>query len=114
VLLHVVMPLLVLAEWVLVRRGQAALRWWHPMVWLAYPTGYLLAALLVLNQLGRRAPYFFLDPATIGGLRVSLNVSVLAAIFLGLGYGLLVLGRTDPRQAGVAPPVIRSDAGRSR
>ncbi|MDT5012415.1 MAG: hypothetical protein QOH57_4032 [Mycobacterium sp.] len=114
VLLHVVMPLLVLAEWVLVGRGQPALQWWQPLVWLAYPAGYLGAALLVLNQLGRRAPYFFLDPASAGALRVVLNVSLLAAIFLGLGYGLLALGRMRVDQPEVEPPVIRSDAGKSR
>lgn len=114
VLLHIAMPLLVLTEWVLVGRAQTALRWWQPLVWLAYPAGYLLAALLVLNHLGRRAPYYFLDPAGIGAVGVTLNVSLLAVMFLGLGYGLVAFGRSRASQAGVMPPVIRSDAGRSR
>ena len=114
VLLHVVMPVLVVADWVLVRPGQAGLRWWDPLMWLIYPAAYMVVALLVLNRMGRRALYYFLDPAGIGAVGVALNVVLLAAFFLGLGYGLLALGRLGPAHTGAAPPVIRSDAGRSR
>jgi heme/copper-type cytochrome/quinol oxidase subunit 4 len=114
VLLHVVMPLLVLVDWVLMRPGQALLRWWDPLVWLVYPAAYMVAALLVLNHVGRRALYYFLDPAGIGGVGVALNVCLLAALFLALGYGLIAFGRRRAAQAGVAPPVIRSDAGSSK
>ena len=114
VLLHVVMPLLVLADWVLVRPGQVALRWWDPLVWLVYPAAYMVAALLVLNRVGRRALYYFLDPAGIGGFGVALNVCLLAVLFLGLGYGLIALSRLRPAQAGGVAPVTRSEAGRSR
>ncbi|MDT5093506.1 MAG: hypothetical protein QOH60_2869 [Mycobacterium sp.] len=96
VLLHLVVPVLALAEWVLARPGHSALLWWHPLVWLLYPTVYLLTALLVLNHLGKRAPYFFLDPASVGALGVTLNVCLLAVVFLGLGYGLLAIGRGRP------------------
>jgi hypothetical protein len=93
-LLHVVVPILAVVEWMLVGTRQQPVRWWQPLVWLLYPAGYLLAALLVLNHAGRRAPYYFLDPAAVGAGGVTLNICVLAAVFLGLGYALLALGRT--------------------
>jgi hypothetical protein len=37
VLLHLVVPLLAMSDWLLVGRGQAQVRWWQPLVWLAYP-----------------------------------------------------------------------------
>ncbi|SRX82277.1 Pr6Pr family membrane protein [Mycolicibacterium parafortuitum] len=92
-LLHVAVPVLALADWLLVGRGAAALRWWQPLVWLAYPAGYLLLALLVLNDLGRRAPYYFLDPGSVGAGVVALNVGALAAGVLASGYVLLALHR---------------------
>ncbi|MDT5210700.1 MAG: hypothetical protein QOF67_3115, partial [Mycobacterium sp.] len=57
VLLHIVVPVLALSDWLLVGRDQAQVRWWQPMVWLAYPAAYLALALAVLNHVGRRAPY---------------------------------------------------------
>jgi hypothetical protein len=93
-LLHVVVPVLVGLEWLLVGRGQGRVRWWQPLVWLCYPAAYVALALLVLNHVGRRAPYYFLDPASIGTAGVVGNIGLLAAIFLALGYTLMGLGRT--------------------
>ena len=92
-LLHIVVPVLALTDWLLVGRNQARVRWWQPVVWLAYPAAYLALALLVLNHVGRRAPYYFLDPGTIGTPSVVLNICVLAAGALALGYSLLVINR---------------------
>ncbi|MEU0498840.1 Pr6Pr family membrane protein [Mycobacterium sp. NPDC006124] len=98
-LLHVVVPVLAVADWVVIRRGTA--RWWQPLLWLAYPAAYLGVALVVLNRVGRRAPYYFLDPGSIGAAAVSVNVAVLAAGFVGLGYLLLAVAR--PKSANVSP-----------
>ena len=69
---------------------------------LVYPAVYLVLALLVLNNAGRRAPYYFLDPDSIGTAAVVGNIGLLAAIFLALGYILMAVGRpTAP--AGVDP-----------
>jgi len=92
-LLHVAVPVLALTEWLLVGRGKAQVRWWQPVAWLAYPAAYLAAALLVLNHVGRRAPYYFLDPDAIGAASVLMNVCVLACGALALGYTLLVINR---------------------
>jgi hypothetical protein len=93
-LLHVVVPVLAGLEWLLVRRGQDRVRWWHPLVWLIYPAAYVALALLVLNHAGRRVPYYFLDPDSVGTATVVANIGLLAAIFLALGYTLMGLGHT--------------------
>ncbi|BBX16359.1 hypothetical protein CRI77_23190 [Mycolicibacterium duvalii] len=92
-LLHVGVPLLALADWLLVGRGLVPVPWWQPVAWLTYPAAYLVLALLVLNQAGRRAPYFFLDPASVGPAAVAMNVAALSACVLGLGYMLLAVHR---------------------
>jgi hypothetical protein len=88
-----VVPVLALTDWLLVGRHQAQVRWWQPVVWLAYPAAYLALALAVLNHAGRRAPYYFLDPETVGTASVVANVCVLAGGALALGYALLVINR---------------------
>ena len=93
VLLHVVVPVLALTDWLLVGRDQAQVRWWQPVVWLVYPAAYLALALAVLNNADRRAPYYFLDPDTVGTASVVANVCVLAGGALALGYALLVINR---------------------
>lgn len=98
-LLHVVVPILALADWLLIGRGISTGKWWQPLVWLLYPAAYLGLALVVLNRLGRRAPYYFLDPASVGTGAVAVNVTLLAVGFVGLGYSLLALAR--PRSANV-------------
>ncbi|MFB1298956.1 Pr6Pr family membrane protein [Mycobacterium sp. pW049] len=93
-LLHVVVPALALTDWLLVGRGVTQVSWWQPIVWLSYPAAYLVLALLVLNNAGRRAPYYFLDPGSVGAPAVALNVSVMAAAVLALGYALLAVNRS--------------------
>lgn len=92
-LLHVVVPVLALADWLLVGRGLERVSWWQPFAWLVYPAGYLALALLVLNRYGRRAPYYFLDPATVGATTVAMNVAGLAGCVLAAGYALLAAHR---------------------
>ena len=92
-LLHVVVPVLALTDWLLVGRGMARVSWWQPLAWLVYPAAYLALALLVLNRFGRRAPYFFLDPATVGAAAVAINVGALAGCVLAVGYALLAAHR---------------------
>ncbi len=98
-LLHVVVPMLAVADWLLIGRSAGSAKWWQPLAWLAYPAAYLGLALVVLNRAGRRAPYYFLDPGSVGLGAVILNVTLLAAGFLGLGYLLLAVAR--PRSANV-------------
>jgi len=92
-LLHIVVPVLALTDWLLVGHDHERVRWWQPVAWMAYPAAYLALALLVLNHVGRRAPYYFLDPGTIGTASVVMNICVLAGGALALGYTLLVINR---------------------
>lgn len=98
VVLHVVVPALALADWLLVSDGQGGLQWWLPVLWLAYPAGYLALAVLVLNRAGRRAPYYFLDVQAAGPVAVAANATILAAGFLTLGYLLFGAGRMAVRR----------------
>jgi hypothetical protein len=93
ILLHVVVPVLALADWLLIGRGEGQVRWWQPVVWLIYPAAYAVLALVVLNRVGRRAPYYFLDPDSVGVAAVTANVGVLGVGVLALGYALLVVNR---------------------
>jgi hypothetical protein len=92
-LLHIVVPVLALTDWLLVGRNHARVRWWQPVAWLVYPAAYLALALLVLNHVGRRAPYYFLDPGAVGTASVVVNVCVLGGGVLTLGYVLLAINR---------------------
>jgi hypothetical protein len=98
-LLHVVVPVLAVADWLLIGREAGSAKWWQPIAWLAYPAAYLGLALVVLNRAGRRAPYYFLDPGSVGLAAVAVNVTLLAAGFLGLGYLLLAVARPRPANA---------------
>ncbi len=97
ILLHIVVPVLVSMDWLVVRRCQGGIRWWQPLVWLIYPAAYVVLALVVLNSAGRRAPYYFLDPDSVGMTVVVTNIGLLAAFVLVLGYGISAVGR--PRRA---------------
>ncbi len=93
ILLHIVVPVLAILDWLLVDRGQRHVGSWQPLVWLIYPAVYVVLALVVLNKAGRRAPYYFLDPDSVGMLVVVVNIGLLGAFVLALGYGLSAVGR---------------------
>ena len=93
ILLHIVVPVLVILDWLLVERSRRHVRWWQPLVWLIYPAAYVVLALVVLNRAGRRAPYYFLDPDSVGMLVVVTNIGLLGALVLAIGYGLSAVGR---------------------
>jgi hypothetical protein len=63
------------------------------MIAVATSAAYVALALVVLNNIGRRALYYFLDPGTVGTAAVVVNVCVLAGGALTLGYTLLAVNR---------------------
>jgi hypothetical protein len=97
ILLHIVVPVLAAVDWLVVGRRRRMVRWWQPLLWLIYPAAYLILALVVLNRAGRRAPYYFLDPDSVGMAVVTVNIGLLAVFILALGYGISAVGR--PRRA---------------
>jgi hypothetical protein len=96
-LLHVVVPVLAFLDWLVVGQSQSQVTWWQPLVWLAYPAAYLGLAVVVLNNLGRRAPYYFLDHVSIGAAGVAVNALILAVGFVVIGYVLSLIGRAAVR-----------------
>lgn len=96
-LLHVVVPILAFLDWLVVGHSQSQVTWWQPLIWLAYPAAYLGLAVVVLNNLGRRAPYYFLDHDRIGVAGVAVNATILAVGFVVLGYLLSLIGRAVVR-----------------
>ncbi|HEX3284313.1 MAG TPA: Pr6Pr family membrane protein [Mycobacterium sp.] len=94
ILLHIVVPVLVIVDWLVVGCRQRHLRWFQPLVWLVYPAAYVVLAMLVLNRVGRRAPYYFLDPESVGLAVVVANIGALAVFVLVLGYGISAVGRS--------------------
>jgi hypothetical protein len=78
---HLVTPLVVLADFVLVGRDQVNVRWWHPLTWVVFPAAYLVY--YVAADLGLYGS--FLDP------RAGDFLGVVAAFLLAIvaaGYVL--------------------------
>jgi hypothetical protein len=48
---------------------------------------------VIVNHSGRRVPYYFLDADRIGTVGLTLNACLLAAMFLGVSYGVVLLNR---------------------
>lgn len=102
ILLHIVVPVLVIVDWLVVGRSGRHVRWWQPLVWLVYPAAYVVLALLVLNRAGRRAPYYFMNPDSVGTAVVVTNIGLLAVFVLVLGYRISAIGRLRPAGSGLA------------
>lgn len=87
-LLHLVMPLLALADWIFAGRNQLRLPWWVPLTWTVVPLAYLPFYLQDAADGGPR--YGFLDPEAGDFL---IWVVILLAAVVVIGYLLLGLGR---------------------
>lgn len=93
IMLHVLSPILVGLDWLLIGRSQERLTWWHPLAWLAYPLLYLIAILVYLNSERGRFLYYFLDVDQLGVIGLARNVALLGIAFAALGYLVLGIGR---------------------
>lgn len=93
VMLHIVIPMLIGLDWLLIGRSQSQVTWWHPLAWLGYPLLYLVALLAYLNGQQVRFLYYFLDIDQIGVVGLARNVALLAVAFAALGYLVLGAGR---------------------
>ncbi|WP_433532314.1 Pr6Pr family membrane protein [Micromonospora sp. CA-263727] len=99
--LHTVVPLLALADWVLLdRRGRLRPR--YALWWLAFPLGYLGFA-LVRGLVVRHYPYPFLEVGEIGYGGVGIVSAILALSFWLLGLAFVGVDRALARLR-PAPP----------
>jgi hypothetical protein len=94
-LLHYVVPVMVLVDWVAFGpRGSA--RWRDLPLWLVFPTFYGLSSMLralAFPTVDNRYPYFFLDPREHGYDCVLAHLAVLIGFFAVLGALLIALDR---------------------
>lgn len=97
-LVHTITPLLMAAEWLLVREG-TALTWYHPLVWALFPLAYMGVTVAVAKMgicfpySNTPYPYPFLDVWALGWGPVLRNAALLVTGFMALGYGLVGLDR---------------------
>jgi hypothetical protein len=97
-LLHTFVPLAVFMDWLLFT-DMKNVRWWYPLAWTATPLAYFAFAMIraqVGGPIMRGAsyyPYFFIDVDIYGAWGVARNVILIAAVFGGMGYGLMGVGR---------------------
>ena len=106
-LVHYVVPVMVLLDWVAFGPHGAA-RWRDLPLWLAYPVGYGLTSMaraVLFPTVPDRYPYFFVDPTEHGYGWVWAYVLGLALAFAALGALLIGLDRLAGRlRAAAAPP----------
>jgi hypothetical protein len=85
---HLLTPIVVVLDWIVVGRAPAAGRWWFPLTWLVFPLGYLL---FYIDYVGDGPPlYPFLRP---GSERFLIVVLGFLLGVLGIGYLMYGIGK---------------------
>lgn len=87
-LMHLVVPVMAITDWVVVGRNQAGVRWFGPFLWLIMPLLYL--PVYVVRSNAFRPLYGFLDPAR--GDFTGWVATLLAAVVV-IGYLFWAVGR---------------------
>lgn len=110
VVLHYIVPLMALFDWVLFdEKGRMPL--WGPCSWISLALAYLAFSMIGAGLLGldlgggttadiTRYPYTFLDPAIAGPGGVALFCGAMVSAFLLLGYIILFIDRLLGRAGG--------------
>lgn len=99
VVLHYVMPVAVVLDWVGLQAPAVPLKARHLALALVFPAVYLVYVLLRGAAVGWY-PYPFLDPANVGGYGgVALYAAGIFGTFLVVGWALLALGRRSAHDA---------------
>jgi len=101
ILLHDVVPALYLIWW-LMTAPRARLSWSSPLIWLGFPVIYA-AWTLAHGAMSGFYPYPFLNVRRLGLGAVLINMLVIGAAMLVLGYLLVVIDRVLPRLLRRAP-----------
>lgn len=113
--LHVVLPLYLLADLLFATRRRG-LPWWGLPVLTVYPLSWLLYTMvrgeLVVDPSGLAGwwyPYPFLDPHAGGGWgSVLLYIAGIFAAFVGIGAGIIAIGRYRDRRATRRETTVRA------
>jgi hypothetical protein len=97
ILVHYVVPLMTIGDWLLFDR-KGGFRRLDPLKWLVIPLAYFIFALVrapfgSLAGMNSRYPYFFIDIDKYGVGQVALNVALFAVGFAALGYLLYLIDR---------------------
>ncbi len=101
--LHRIVPVVLLVDWLVVRRNRPGASPWVALWWLVVPVAYLGYTLVRGPLAADWYPYPFLDPTRSGGYpRVGLTCVVLAvgmaALALALAWGARLLDRLSDRR----------------
>ncbi len=89
---HLLTPITVILDWIVVGRAPAAAPWWFPLTWLAFPLAYLI---FYIGYVGDGPPlYPFLRPGS-----ERFPVVVLGFLLGVLGIGYLLYGIAKLRGA---------------
>jgi hypothetical protein len=99
-LMHLVVPVLAIVDWLVVGRNQAGVRWFGPLLRLIVPLIHL--PVYVLRSNATRPLYGFLDP---GRGDFAGWVLVLLAAVLAIGYLYWAIGRARAAIVPAARPV---------
>lgn len=98
-LLHQVVPIAVNLNWLIFDR-KPSYTWKMPFVWLLAPLCYALFVYIstamgaVLGPYGHAYPYYFMDPAQVGGIGMLLLIDVVMGVcFLLMGFLFVALDR---------------------
>jgi hypothetical protein len=89
-LLHKVVPLMALADW-LMFDPKGRIKAWEPLAWLAWPILYCIFIMVstgIEDAIGNLVsyPYPFIDVGQLGAAHVMLNIVALCTVFALLGY----------------------------
>jgi hypothetical protein len=103
---HLVVPLMVLVDWLFVCQGQSSVRWWWPLLWYVGPLGYLALYLQGARQYGV-SPY---PVFTVGSGNFWPNILSLFASFVPLLFmvwaaprAIRLARRQEPGESGPQP-----------
>jgi hypothetical protein len=97
-LVHIVVPLLLIGDW-LIFADKGVLRWWDPLWWALIPYAYAAYALIrpVFTSAqwpgGGHYPYQFLDVEHIGWGGVAVNILVLTVVIEAIAFLMVALDR---------------------
>jgi hypothetical protein len=89
---HTLVPVMTVLDWLLFGE-KGRMRISSPLLWAVFPLGYFLVVML-LAQFSAGVPFYpypFMNAETLGLWRVLVNVSVMTAVFVALGYGLVLI-----------------------